>query len=75
MAVHAFYSDVFFQIGEHQFLAMFEVASMTPDRTRHFGSAAQGFGDVRLSRSVRESGARLWICMMSRWFGASTSSA
>ena len=29
--------DAFFQLGEHQFLAMFEVAKMTPDRTRHFG--------------------------------------
>jgi len=29
--------DAFFQIGEHQFLAMFEVERMHPDRTRHFG--------------------------------------
>ncbi len=29
--------DAFFQLGEHQFLAMFEVATMKPDRTRHFG--------------------------------------
>jgi catechol 2,3-dioxygenase-like lactoylglutathione lyase family enzyme len=29
--------DAFFQIGEHQFLALFEVESMKPDRTRHFG--------------------------------------
>jgi catechol 2,3-dioxygenase-like lactoylglutathione lyase family enzyme len=29
--------DAFFQIGEHQFLAMFEVETMKPDRTRHFG--------------------------------------
>jgi len=29
--------DAFFKIGEHQFLAMFEVDKMTPDRTRHFG--------------------------------------
>ena len=29
--------DAFFQVGEHQFLAMFEVESMKPDRTRHFG--------------------------------------
>jgi catechol 2,3-dioxygenase-like lactoylglutathione lyase family enzyme len=29
--------DAFFQIGEHQFLAMFEVEMMKPDRTRHFG--------------------------------------
>ena len=29
--------DAFFQIGEHQFLAMFEVREMRPDGTRHFG--------------------------------------
>lgn len=29
--------DAFFQIGAHQFLAMFEVEKVTPDRTRHFG--------------------------------------
>ena len=29
--------DAFFKLGEHQFLAMFEVDRVTPDRTRHFG--------------------------------------
>jgi catechol 2,3-dioxygenase-like lactoylglutathione lyase family enzyme len=29
--------DAFFKIGEHQFLAMFEVEKVHPDRTRHFG--------------------------------------
>ena len=29
--------DAFFKIGEHQFLAMFEVDKITPDNTRHFG--------------------------------------
>lgn len=29
--------DAFFKLGEHQFLAMFEVDEMHPDRTRHFG--------------------------------------
>lgn len=29
--------DAFFKIGEHQFLAMFEVEKMTSDHTRHFG--------------------------------------
>jgi catechol-2,3-dioxygenase len=29
--------DAFFQIGEHQFLAMFEVETMKPDRTPQFG--------------------------------------
>lgn len=29
--------DAFFKLGEHQFLAMFEVAELKPDRVRHFG--------------------------------------
>ncbi len=29
--------DAFFKIGEHQFLAIFEVEKLRPDRTRHFG--------------------------------------
>src|SRR5579872_1790578 len=29
--------DAFFKIGEHQFLAIFEVAEVRPDATRHFG--------------------------------------
>ena len=29
--------DAFFKIGEHQFLAMFEVDRVEPDRSKHFG--------------------------------------
>jgi len=29
--------DAFFKIGEHQFLAIFEVEKLQPDRTKHFG--------------------------------------
>jgi catechol 2,3-dioxygenase-like lactoylglutathione lyase family enzyme len=29
--------DAFFKVGEHQFLAMFEVDNIRPSRTRHFG--------------------------------------
>jgi catechol 2,3-dioxygenase-like lactoylglutathione lyase family enzyme len=29
--------DAFFKLGEHQFLAMFEVEELKPDRMRHFG--------------------------------------
>lgn len=29
--------DAFFKIGEHQFLAIFEVAKLQPDRAKHFG--------------------------------------
>jgi catechol-2,3-dioxygenase len=29
--------DAFFKLGEHQFLAIFEVEKLQPDRNRHFG--------------------------------------
>ena len=29
--------DAFFKLGEHQFLAIFEVEKLQPDRQRHFG--------------------------------------
>lgn len=29
--------DAFFKLGEHQFLAMFQVDRINPSRTRHFG--------------------------------------
>lgn len=29
--------DAFFKLGAHQFLAIFEVDKLQPDRTRHFG--------------------------------------
>jgi len=29
--------DAFFKLGEHQFLAIFEVQKVQPDRMRHFG--------------------------------------
>jgi hypothetical protein len=29
--------DAFFKLGEHQFLAIFEVEKLQPDRIRHFG--------------------------------------
>ncbi|HET7512086.1 MAG TPA: VOC family protein [Chthoniobacterales bacterium] len=29
--------DAFFKLGEHQFLAIFEVETLQPDRTKHFG--------------------------------------
>ena len=59
----AFYQDVFnlerlkegegnafFKLGEHQFLAMFEVKEAKPDRARHFGIMVrdgQQLADVR----------------------------
>jgi catechol 2,3-dioxygenase-like lactoylglutathione lyase family enzyme len=43
--------DAFFRLGEHQFLAMFEVEKMTPDRTRHFGLIVR---DERQIKAVRD---------------------
>lgn len=42
--------DAFFKVGEHQFLAMFENASLQPNRTRHFGLIVRDeaqLGEVR----------------------------
>jgi predicted enzyme related to lactoylglutathione lyase len=60
----AFYEDVFalqksnegegnafFKVGEHQFLAMFEVDKMSPERARHFGLIVR---DERQLAEVRE---------------------
>jgi len=43
--------DAFFKLGEHQFLALFEVERMTPDATRHFGLLVR---DERQIAEVRE---------------------
>jgi len=38
--------DAFFKIGEHQFLAIFEVDEVCPDRTRHFGLIVRDEGQI-----------------------------
>lgn len=43
--------DAFFQLGAHQFLAMFEVKTMQADRTRHFGLIVR---DERQIAEVRD---------------------
>jgi catechol 2,3-dioxygenase-like lactoylglutathione lyase family enzyme len=43
--------DAFFKVGEHQFLAMFEVEKIQPNRTRHFGLIVR---DERQLAEVRE---------------------
>jgi catechol 2,3-dioxygenase-like lactoylglutathione lyase family enzyme len=43
--------DAFFQVGEHQFLAIFKVDRLQPDRTRHFGLIVR---DEAQLREVRE---------------------
>ncbi len=43
--------DAFFKVGEHQFLAMFEVNERHPSRTRHFGLIVR---DAKQLDEVRE---------------------
>jgi len=43
--------DAFFKIGEHQFLAMFEVDRVEPDRSRHFGLIVR---DLKQLEEVRQ---------------------
>src|SRR5579864_7694779 len=43
--------DAFFKLGEHQFLAMFEVEKVRPDRARHFGIMVR---DEKQLAEVRE---------------------
>lgn len=38
--------DAFFKLGEHQFLAMFEVDRPTQSRTRHFGLMVRNEGQI-----------------------------
>jgi catechol 2,3-dioxygenase-like lactoylglutathione lyase family enzyme len=38
--------DAFFKLGEHQFLAIFEVEKLQPDRTRHFGLLVRDEGQI-----------------------------
>lgn len=43
--------DAFFKLGVHQFLAMFEVKKLQPDRARHFGIMVR---DEKQIAEVRE---------------------
>jgi catechol 2,3-dioxygenase-like lactoylglutathione lyase family enzyme len=38
--------DAFFKLGEHQFLAMFEVPEMKPEQMRHFGIMVRDEGQL-----------------------------
>src|SRR5437899_11709328 len=44
--------DAFFKLGEHQFLAIFEVEKLQPDRHRHFDIVV---GDQKQLAAVRKS--------------------
>jgi len=43
--------DAFFKLGEHQFLAIFQVGEVKPDRVRHFGLLVR---DVKQLNEVRK---------------------
>jgi predicted enzyme related to lactoylglutathione lyase len=43
--------DAFFKVGEHQFLAIFKVDKVEPDRTKHFGLIVR---DEKQLAEVRE---------------------
>ena len=49
--------DAFFQLGEHQFLALFEVDRVTPARTRHFGLMVRDEAQIA---EVREKITKKW---------------
>lgn len=38
--------DAFFKLGEHQFLAMFQVPKIQPSRVRHFGLLVRDDGQI-----------------------------
>lgn len=38
--------DAFFKIGQHQFLALFKVEKLQPDRAKHFGVIVRDAGQV-----------------------------
>ena len=65
----AFYSDVFnlellrggegaawCKLGEHQFLAIFEVKELRPDRVKHFGIMVRDDAQINARRSPRSMG-------------------
>ena len=43
--------DAFFKVGEHQFLAIFKMKRLQPDRTKHFGLIVRDAAQVE---EVRE---------------------
>lgn len=49
--------DAFFKVGEHQFLAIFEVDEVKPDRARHFGLMVR---DEAQLAEVREKLSKKW---------------
>jgi catechol 2,3-dioxygenase-like lactoylglutathione lyase family enzyme len=49
--------DAFFKVGEHQFLAIFEVDEARPDRIRHFGLMVR---DEAQLAEVREKVSKKW---------------
>jgi catechol 2,3-dioxygenase-like lactoylglutathione lyase family enzyme len=50
--------DAFLKLGEHQFLAIFEVEEVKPDRIRHFGLIVR---DETAKRGAEESEGEVWF--------------
>jgi len=57
--------DAFFKLGEHQFLAMFKVGSITPGGMRHFGLMVR---DEEQLKEVREKITRKYGLTLIRGF-------
>ena len=53
--------DAFFKLGEHQFLAIFKVAKLHPDRMRHFGILVRDEAQIA---EVREKVAAKYGCKL-----------
>ena len=61
--------DAFFKLGEHQFLAIFEVEKVQPDRTRHFGLIVR---DEEQIAEVRKKVTGKYGLKLSRHFAATS---
>ena len=73
-----FYSDVFnlemlrggegaawCKLGEHQFLAIFEVETLQADRTKHFGMMVRD--EAQINESARKNHEKIWAGGPSRF--------
>jgi len=65
--------DAFFKLGEHQFLAIFEVDTVQPERVRHFGLMVRDeaktaeVGKKRTKKNILELGMRFRCDFRDPW--------
>lgn len=57
--------DAFFKLGEHQFLAIFQVDQLQPDRMRHFGLMVRDEAQIK---EVREKVSAKYGCKLEEGF-------